>query len=102
MAKAKRKKQHKHYTPRASTPRIKRGVTILQEVWVYIQAKAKEWGLTPNAAYERIAVEHMQMAVEEGVYAEVIEGETEKRQKAKMMQEIERLIKEVAEMEEER
>lgn len=97
----KKAKQPRHYTPRASEPRHKTGITILQSVWSYILQRAEEWGLTPNAAYERIAVEHRAMTVEDGVYQGVIEEESNGRQRARLIAEIDRLVREIKELEDE-
>lgn len=88
----------KHYNARAAEPRHKTGITVLQSAWDYVKRCAKAWSLTKNAALERIVVEH-EAGVMTEVYGDVIDTETDKRQKAKVLREIERLIREIAEME---
>lgn len=96
----KRTKQPKrNYTPRASVPRHKTGITILQSVWDYVLKRAAEWGLTPNAAYERIAIEHQAMTVDADAYESVIEEESNGRKRARFLAEIDKLVEEIKRME---
>lgn len=83
------------YNTRANQPRIKGGHALLQSCVEYINKKAKEWGLTKNAALERIVVEHQAQNGPE-VYDKVMDAETKRKAWRKAVDELRKMVEDDA------
>jgi hypothetical protein len=88
----------KKYNTRAAEPRHSTGVSLLQSAWSYVKSQAEKWGLTNNAALERIIMEHREGNKDDG-YEDVLAAEEKKRRRASLIEELEGLVKEIKKME---